>query len=174
MGSRPAHRRSAAPGAEQARQWGELDLPTAQKRVSFGDEEVMEVPGTWGCRVIPPGMTREETLRGYEPICRADDHFPKCCTTARFRLTPVHAPTGVRNSFHWSRSTPGRVAHYTVQLRVGDTWIPVCRPSLTTNFRSCVHALPCSARPPSRSARASPTGPPRKPSRSSASAASSS
>ena len=48
-------------GLNRHGEWGELDLPTAQKKgVSFGDEEVMEVPGTWGVSAIPPGMTREE------------------------------------------------------------------------------------------------------------------
>ena len=48
-------------GLNRHGEWGELDLPTAQKKgVSFGGEEVVEVPGTWGVSAIPPGMTREE------------------------------------------------------------------------------------------------------------------
>jgi mitogen-activated protein kinase 1/3 len=48
-------------GLNRHGEWGELDLPTAQKKgVSFGGEEIVEIPGTWGVSATPPGMTREE------------------------------------------------------------------------------------------------------------------
>ena len=48
-------------GENRHGEWGELDLPTAQKRgVTFGGEEVMGASGAWGVTAVPPGMSKQE------------------------------------------------------------------------------------------------------------------